>query len=69
MTHAESVDVVDGGQAEVQLQRLLPVLPFDLHRHGDGLAFTLLQLCQLSQQAGAVLSPGAPQQPHAAPHQ
>lgn len=69
MAHAESLDVVDRGQAEVQLQRLLPVLPFDLHRHGDGVAFTLLQLCQVGQQAGAVFGAAAPQQTHAAAHQ
>lgn len=42
VAHIESMDVVDRWQAEVQLQGLLPVLPFDLHRNRDALALTLL---------------------------
>ena len=69
VAQAEGVDVADGGQAEVQLQGLLPVRPFDLQRHGDGLTFPLLQPGQVSQQAGALLSAVAPQQAHPRTHQ
>ena len=68
VAHAEGVDVVDWGQTQVQLQRLQPVLPFDLQRYSDALTFTLLQPRQICQQAGAVFGAIAPQQAHSGPH-
>lgn len=49
VAHAERVHVVHRGQAQVELQGLLPVLPFDLQRHSDALTFALLQARQLHQ--------------------
>lgn len=69
VAHVESVNIVDWRQAQVQLQGLLPVLPFHLQGCSDALTFTLLQLCQVCQQAGALLGAAAPQQAHAGSHQ
>lgn len=69
LAQAEGVDVVDRGHAQVELQGLLPVLPFDLQRYGDALTFTLLQPCQACQQAGAFFSAIAPEQAHPGTHQ
>lgn len=69
VAQVQGLHVVDGRQAQVQLQRLLPVLSSHLRRHGDGLTFALLQPGQVSQQGGALCGAVAPQQAHAGAHQ
>lgn len=69
VAQVQGLDVADGRQAEVQLQRLLPVLASHLSRHGDGLTLALLQPRQVSQQGGTLSGAAAPQQAHAGAHQ
>lgn len=58
------MSVVDGGQAQVELQGLLPVVTLHLQGGAEALTFALLQPGQVCQQPSALLGAGAPQQAH-----
>lgn len=68
VTHVKGIDIAHTWQREVKLQCLLTTTS-DLHRDADGLAFPLLQLCQLGQQCGGVVRTHAKQKSDPCSHQ